>query len=114
VLHTDETFTCPVLDEPGNYHFEGRCEDCDIAALSRLNLGQVDDRYQVGRVTQSQFEAYMHVWATLSPAGSHAGWRETPKNSDVRRIARKLLRARDVAVPAELAVTLPPTLAPAA
>ena len=46
----------------------------------------------------------MYVWATLSPAGSRAGWRETPTIPDVRRIARKLFHARSLPVPAELAI----------
>ena len=102
MLNTAELTACPVLTEPGNYHFEGCCEDCDVATLARLNLGQVDDRYRVGRVTQDEFEAYMHVWAVLSPTRSQGAWRETPSDPAVRRIARKLLRARGVAVPAEL------------
>lgn len=90
MLHTDDDITCPVLAEPGNYHFELRCEDCDAATLARLSLGQVEDRYRVGRVTQDEFEAYMHVWAALSPAGSAPEWRATPEDPTVLRIARKL------------------------
>ncbi|AZM51836.1 hypothetical protein DMA15_03900 [Streptomyces sp. WAC 01529] len=102
MLHTDEKPTCPILDAPDNYHFEGRCEDCDVKTLSRLSLGQVEDRYYAGRTGQDQFEAYVYVWATLSPSGSGGGWRETPTDLNVRRIARKLLRARDFEIPAAL------------
>jgi hypothetical protein len=102
VLHTNELIGCPTFAEPGDIHLELRCEDCDAQRLARLNLGQVEDRYQQGRFTQKAFEAYMFVWATLSPAGSRAEWRETPQDADVRRIARKLLAIRDFAVPAEL------------
>ncbi|MFJ8594813.1 hypothetical protein [Streptomyces sp. NPDC093598] len=102
MLHTDELITCPIFAEPGNLHFEVHCEDCDARRLARLNLGQVEGRYQQGRFTQEAFEAYMFVWATLSPARSRAEWRELPQDADVRRIARKLLVIRNFAVPAEL------------
>ena len=102
MLHTKETTTCQVIDEPGNYHFEKRCEDCDALYLSRLNLGTVVDRYRVGRVTQDQFGAYCYVWALLSPSGSRPEWRETPMDADVRRFARKLLYNREMVIPEEL------------
>ncbi|MFF2100893.1 hypothetical protein [Streptomyces sp. NPDC058202] len=102
MLNTGEQITCPTFDEPGNFHLELRCEDCDIQRLAGLNLGQVDDRYREGRITQNCFEAYMFAWAVLSPAGSRAEWRETPTSPDVRRIARKLLGLRGFDVPADL------------
>jgi hypothetical protein len=102
MLHTEELATCPVLNEADNYHFEMRCEDCDVKTLSQLNLGQVEERFHVGRVTRDEFEAYMHVWATLSPGGSRATWRETPEDPAVRRIARKVLAARSLPIPADL------------
>lgn len=105
MLNTNEDITCTVLTQPGNYHFEGLCEDCDTHNLASLSLSQVESRYHAGRVNQNQFEAYMYVWALLSPAGSCAGWRETPSIPVVRRIARKLFHARSVPVPADLATT---------
>ncbi|MER6183095.1 hypothetical protein [Streptomyces sp. NPDC001652] len=111
MLNTSELITCPTFDEPGNFHFELRCEDCDAQRLSRLNLGQVDDRYRQGRVTQNGFEAYMYVWALLSPAGSRAEWRETPEDPTVRRIARKLLTLRGTPIPAGLVGAPPVELA---
>ncbi|OQQ13041.1 hypothetical protein B0675_40195 [Streptomyces sp. M41(2017)] len=114
MLNTGEQITCPAFDEPGNYHFERLCEDCDVKTLSRLNLGQVEDRYQVGRIWQNQFEAYMYVWALLSPAGSRPQWRETPTSPDVRRIARKLLTLRGFDVPAALIENQASTFAEAA
>lgn len=90
MLHTADTMTCPIVDEPGNYHLEMRCEDCDAARLARLPLGKVEDLYHEGRITQDEYEAYMHVWAVLSPSGSMPGWREAPKLEAVARIARKL------------------------
>lgn len=102
MLHTDEQTTCPIVEAPGDHHFELRCEDCDVARLARATLGQVDDRYRVGRVTQDQYEAYCHVWALLSPHGGQPAWRRTPEIPAVQRIVRKLLRARGLIVPAEL------------
>jgi len=98
MLHSEEHATCPVLAQPDNYHFEGRCEDCAVADLIRLGLEKVQGRYQAGRLSQNLFEAYMHVWATLSPHGGQRYWRETPQDPDVRRIARKLLRARGLTI----------------
>jgi L-serine deaminase len=114
VLHAEETATCPTLNEPDNYHFERLCEDCDVKTLSRLNLGQVEDRHRTGRIWQDQFEAYMHLWAVLSPIGSLAEWRATPGDLNVRRVARKLLRARGLAIPASLSEVSPSELPSAA
>ena len=99
MLYTQEEQACPVADVLGNYHFEGRCEDCDARTLSRLTLGEVEDRYHTGRVTQEQYDAYDYVHSLLS------GIRYTlavPVEPAARRIARKLLRAHGDAVPAEL------------
>jgi hypothetical protein len=112
VLNTEEQIICPTFEQPGNFHFELRCEDCDAQRLSRLNLGQVDDRYREGRVTQNGFEAYMFVWAHLSPSGSRAEWREMPTEPTVRRIARKLLTIREFAIPAQLVDAEPVELTP--
>lgn len=101
-LHADEHTTCPIVDAPDNYHFELCCEDCAVKELARLNLDRVEGRYYAGRITQDAFEAYMFVWALLSPSGSKREWRATPKDRNVRRIARKLLRIRDVEAPADL------------
>ncbi|MGW2048649.1 hypothetical protein ACWCPF_26210 [Streptomyces sp. NPDC001858] len=114
MLNTGEQITCPTLEQRDNFHFELRCEDCDVQRLSRLNLGQVDDRYREGRVTQNGFEAYMFVWALLSPAGSRAEWREPPTDPTVRRIARKLLAIRRFAIPLELVDEQPAAYRPAA
>ncbi|WP_431977624.1 hypothetical protein [Micromonospora haikouensis] len=103
MLHTTEQTTCPVLPDPTNYHFEGICEDCDVRTLAGLTLGRAEDRYQTGRLTQAEYEAYMHVWAVFSPHGGQPAWRTTPTDPDVRRIARKLVRAMNLNVPAALA-----------
>ncbi|MFF2184623.1 hypothetical protein [Streptomyces sp. NPDC058155] len=102
MLNTNEEITCEVLYEPGNYHFERRCEDCDAKYMSRMTLGQIEDRYLTGRISQDQFEAYMYIWATFSPNGSHPEWKATPSDAPVRRIARKLIKVRGFEIPAAL------------
>jgi hypothetical protein len=104
VLHTKEHPTCPILDAPDNCHFEMRCEDCDIKHLSRMPLGEVEGRFEQGRVTRNELDAYRWAWALLSPTGSNSHWARQPyvTNSDVRRMARKLLRIRGFAIPAQL------------
>ncbi|MFD5308330.1 hypothetical protein [Streptomyces ardesiacus] len=88
---------CSARDWPRNYHFEGKCTSCDAHTLSRLTLGQVEDRYYQGRVSQDQFEAYMWAFDYLS------AYRNNPVRSDipeVRRIARALFRFRAFEIPA--------------
>lgn len=101
MLHTEETVSCPIVDVPDNYHFEGRCEDCDVKVMARLNLGDIEDRYSQGRLSRDQLDAYRWVWALLSPTRSNPHWCSQPyvTDPDVRRIARKLLRIRDFPVP---------------
>lgn len=99
MLHSGEDVTCPILTAPDNYHFEMRCEDCDVQRMARLTFEQVESLYYDGRITQDEFEAYAYLHDLLSP------YRGTPPATDfpaVRRIARKLARARGLAVPAEL------------
>jgi len=112
VLNTEETITCRTLNEPGNYHFEGRCEDCDVNHLSRMALGGVEDLFGQGRVTRNELDAYRWVWALLSPSGSNPHWAHQPyvTDPDVRRIARKLLTIRGLAVPVELSDAQPAEL----
>ena len=104
LLHSEEEVTCPIIDAPDNYHFEGRCEDCDVKYMSRCSLGEIEDRYHVGRISQDQYEAYCLAWALLSPTGNPDRVL-IPEIPAVRRIARKLIRAKGFEVPAELAVT---------
>lgn len=90
-----ETSVCPVRgNPPGNYHFEGRCEDCDAWRLARLTLAEVEDRYHAGRVSQDQFEAYMHCWTTGAFRYSNlgAGWTDPPTDPTVRRIVARIRR----------------------
>ena len=116
MLNTAEQITCPILNAPDNYHFEGHCEDCDGKYLSRMSLGQVEDRFEQGRVTRNQFDAYRWVWALLSPVGSNPHWANQPyvTDPDVRRIARKLCRIRGFAIPDQLVDAQPNDLAEAA
>jgi hypothetical protein len=104
MLNTGEEITCSVLANSDDRHFEGECEDCDARYLSRLNLGQVEDRFEQGRISRNQLDAYRWVWALLSPTGSNAHWRNQPyvMDPDVNRIAGKLCRIRNIDIPAEL------------
>jgi hypothetical protein len=98
--HRDESDPCPIVADLDNYHFELRCEDCDVSRMSRLSLVQVEDLHYQGRLTQDDFEAYGYVHALLSP---YSGAPTVPTIPAVRRIARKLLAARSFDVPSELA-----------
>lgn len=100
VKATDEiALVCSVRAMPGNFHFEGRCESCDAHRMSRLTLGQVEDRYYQGRVTQIQYEAYTWAFDYLSPYRNNP---TRPFDSAVRRFARALFRYRDVEIPESL------------
>jgi hypothetical protein len=100
--HRSELVECPGIDDRMLRHFGLLCEDCDAKRISTLNLGDVESLYRAGACTQDHFEAYMYCWALLSPARSLPDWRTTPTDANVRRIARKLLRLRNFAVPKEL------------
>lgn len=93
MLHTEEAMTCPLVDDPGDFHFEMVCEDCDVDRLARKPLGKVEELYHMGRITQDEWEAYSHVWAVLSTSGSRPEWRAELESPVAARIARKL-RAR--------------------
>jgi hypothetical protein len=97
--HRDESDPCTTRNEPGNYHFELKCEDCDVWRMSSASLDKVDDLYRQGRVTQDDFEAFDYVFTLLSP---YQGTPVEPTDPHVRRIARKLLVARAFDVPATL------------
>jgi hypothetical protein len=102
--HADEEVTCPIITEPqpGNFHFEMRCEDCDIRfRLATATLGEVEDLYRQGRITQDEFEGYCLAWDLLSPSRDAARVVISAFPA-VRRIARKLMRVKGIGVPAVL------------
>jgi hypothetical protein len=91
---------CPIVDAADNYHFELKCEDCDVKRMSTMSLDRVDELYREGRVTQDDFEAYLFVWTALSPYRPDVP--VAPLDPHVRRIARKLLIIRGFDVPASI------------
>lgn len=113
MLHTAEETSCPVLSDPSNYHFEGKCEDCDALYQSRMPLGQIEDLYRSGRVTQEQYEAYTLVWALLSPTRDPSLPDPVAEDPIVRRVARKLCRAKGFEIPAALVEPAPVVELPA-
>lgn len=101
MLNQLEEVSCPILDAPDNYHFEGRCEDCDVKVMSRLSLEDAEYRFSTGRLSRNQLDAYRWVWALLSPTDSNPHWKNQPyvTDPDVRRIARKLVTIRGFDMP---------------
>lgn len=97
--HRDESDRCSIMSGSGDFHFELKCEDCDVKRMSRLSMDKVDDLYRQGRITQDDFEAYGYAFALLSP---YQGAPVEPTDPHVRRIARKLLVAGSFDVPAAL------------
>ena len=97
--HRDEADPCTARDRD-DIHLTLKCEDCDVFRMSRMTLEQVTSMSHQGRITQDDLEAYDYVWTLLSP---YRGTPAAPEQSDVRRIARKLLRSRSFEVPADLA-----------
>ncbi|MER5501321.1 hypothetical protein ABT096_29530 [Streptomyces sp. NPDC002561] len=94
---------CPVQAQPGNYHFEGRCADCDALYLSKMSRDDVEYRYQTGRVSQDQFEAYMHVWATSAIRHSAREWEVVPTDPEVLAIVAAI--RRHAGIPAPMGLT---------
>ena len=74
-------------------HFWGRCDDCDARYLAGMNLGDVERCYQQGMISQVQFEGYMYVWASLSPAGSQSEWLCEPLDPAVLDFAEAIFQA---------------------
>lgn len=103
MMHTDEAATCPILNERNNFHFEMRCEDCDVKRLARMTYNEVRALHHQGRVTQDEFEGYCLAWDLLSPYRyPDAVVVISAEPPAVRRIARKLIRAKGFEVPARL------------
>jgi hypothetical protein len=55
----------------------------------------VEDWYRAGYISQAQFEAYMHVWATGAPRFSTLGrgWTEPPTDPGVAALVDEIRSA---------------------
>lgn len=96
MLNTADKITCTVLfDTSLDYHFEGRCEDCDASRMCGMTLGQVEERYWTGRLSQDQYEAWLVADAWLR-------YQTRPSLNDAHgtgRIARKMITLGGLDVP---------------
>ena len=69
--------------------------------LSLMTFDSVDNWYRQGCVTQDEFEAYMHVWATWPAHEGYSngrGWTDESSFPEVRAIGveiRKALEERE-------------------
>lgn len=63
--------------------------------LATKTLAQMEDWYHDGSISQSQFEAYMHVWATGAPRFSSLGhgWTDPPTDPEVAELVEELRSA---------------------
>jgi hypothetical protein len=80
--------------EGGDNHFLGLCAECDAHYLSRKNLMQVQDLYNVGRISQDMYEAYVHVWRQYLPSRGNDNPYFPPADSAVARYADMIRAAR--------------------
>jgi hypothetical protein len=111
LLHQEDALTCPLVLAPQpvpgswmtNRHLLHVCEDCSVLALSRMNLGQVEDGYHAGTVTQDGYEGYGYAWAVSTPRFTRAELLTPPEVESARRVARKLFLIRGEDYPAEIA-----------
>jgi hypothetical protein len=79
---------------PGHYrpeaesnHFLGWCEQCDAHYMVGMTLGQVENWYRQGALSQDEYEAYMYVWVTSAPRLCDYGdWSLPPTIPGVCRI----------------------------
>ena len=80
-------------DPDGTNHLESaQCLECDSHRYQRLTLGQVEDWYRTGRMSQDWYEAYMHVWATSAYRYSGTGsWAQSPEAKDAAVLERVVL-----------------------
>lgn len=99
MLHTDEETTCPHALSLEDIHPMGRCEDCDIRMMFWYTLGMAEDSYRTGRIGQDMYEAYCHAFAAMSPHGALPAWSDESPFPRVRRLVRKLMRAKGFPVP---------------
>jgi hypothetical protein len=66
-----------------------------IRALATKTLAEVENWYRAGYISQAEFEAYMHVWATGAPRFSSLGhgWTDPPTAPEVVGLVAKLRAA---------------------
>lgn len=75
-----------IIGDSGHYapgsdtnHFLGRCDECDVHYMAKMNVDEVESHYRSGAIGQDAYEAYMHVWATsASRYSSVAAGHENP------------------------------------
>lgn len=87
---------CDIEPGSGNYHLRlSGCDDCNLSELMSKSLGQVDDLYHQGYVSQPMFEAYMHMWATSATRHSSAGagWTDEPTDPEVIELVLRFRKA---------------------
>lgn len=96
-IYASNEITCDPRRD--GWHREMVCEDCDSRRMAKLTLGDVEDRYCTGRLSQEDFEAYGYAYDFLSPI---RGVPDAPVDPVVRRIARKLFALRRFNIPEEL------------
>lgn len=98
-FHHDQWLCEPCIKKgpdyaPGHYrpgadtnHFLGRCDECDAHYLLGKTLGAVENWYHRGMISQDQYEAYCHVWATSAyRLGDYRSWQQEPTIPEVIRI----------------------------
>lgn len=103
VVETDApSASCPVLAEPGNMHFMGRCDVCDAHRLAKMSPDKVEQWYHSGHFGQAKYEAYMHAWATSAPRYTASGWVAEPTDPEVVRLVALIRRAAGIKPPVSL------------
>lgn len=82
-------------------HKRGCFPCCRLAWLLRATPDKAQHELHRGGISQAEFEAYMHVWATSVPRFSSVGcgWTDLPSDAEVASIADHL----SVAMKAEAA-----------
>lgn len=98
LINDGDQVTCPLVLRPEltngqtNRHLRLICADCELNMVRRMNLGQVEDLYNQGYVTQATWEAYAYVWAHGAPRFSNLGSQHGVPlvMQDAQRRARKL------------------------
>lgn len=70
-------------------HKRGCFSCCRLAWLLLATPDDAQHELHRGGISQAEFEAYMHVWATAVPRFSSVGrgWTDPPSDADVASIA---------------------------